>query len=415
MSKYFTSVYKNYLNKIESDKTLEINYNALKDKLTLLNSSFNSYVGLIDNSSWEEDGKQQIINTLIPKIKNSNNKLINGTLNNMDKVISLIKNDLYKSLVELKEKDDEYCMVQERIKTNEKLSSDMNYNNAKLRAMDLLLVNLTKKIDNIIIEIKSYNDLDDAVSSSTSLLEPINMDKAKDELMNLYKKVHKNDDSFIGELKYKIEENRLNKLFSGSLSSNITYVDDIEETKEEKNDNCVSLSLLNENWDVVNTAIPVSEYASVAYNKGIRQDSNPKKYSDYCLAFSYVHASNLYNGQVDDSAESAYKWNHATEFYDYFNDDKQETLRMVYSQVKEGKPVVMQVNGNSSGTHRHFVTVVGVKSSVNNINDVSESDLLILDSWDGKLERMDREGSRFMTTGKQSNKNYTGYYLRVLK
>ena len=87
---------------------------------------------------------------------------------------------------------------------------------------------------------------------------------------------------------------------------------------------------------------------------------------------------------------------------------------MVYNQIVEGKPVIMQVNGNSSGTVRHFVTVVGVKSDVKK-DTISESDLLILDSWDGKLESMDTEYSRFMTTGKETNKDYSGYYLRILK
>ena len=103
------------------------------------------------------------------------------------------------------------------------------------------------------------------------------------------------------------------------------------------------------------------------------------------------------------------------EFSDYFNDNKQETLSVVYEQISEGKPVVMQVNGNSSGTSRHFVTVVGIKSDVKSAADVTEDDLLILDSWDCNLERMDTDTSRFMTTGSQTNKSYSGYYLRLLK
>ena len=75
----------------------------------------------------------------------------------------------------------------------------------------------------------------------------------------------------------------------------------------------------------------------------------------------------------------------------------------------------MQVNGNTQGTSRHFVTVVGVKSDVKSAQDVKESDLLILDSWDCNLERMDTDSSRFMTTGSQTHKSYSGYYLRLLK
>ena len=123
----------------------------------------------------------------------------------------------------------------------------------------------------------------------------------------------------------------------------------------------------------------------------------------------------MYNGTTTDTAESAYNWKHAGEFTDYYNDSKQETLEKIYDEIKDGKPVIMQVNGNTSGTSRHFVTVVGIKNDVKSAQDVKESDLLVLDSWEGKLETMDSSTSRFMTTGKETNKSYSGYYLRVLE
>lgn len=49
---------------------------------------------------------------------------------------------------------------------------------------------------------------------------------------------------------------------------------------------------------------------------------------------------------------------------------------------------------------------------------MSETDLLIIDSYDGKLERMDKEGSRFMIsgydTGRKGAKAY-GYQVYILK
>jgi hypothetical protein len=80
-----------------------------------------------------------------------------------------------------------------------------------------------------------------------------------------------------------------------------------------------------------------------------------------------------------------------------------------------GRPMVLQVNGNKAGTSRHFVTVVGFKEGVTSAKDLKETDLLIIDSWDGKIERMDTETSRFMTSGAQCHKDYSGYRLRVLK
>ena len=405
MSKYFISVYKNYLEKIETDKNIEAKCQNLKDKMTLLNTSFNSYVDAIENSSWTELGKSEIINLYIPKIKSNINGIASGVLNNLDKVVSLVHNDLYKLLMDLKEKDEEYCKLQDKIRSNDLTSSDLEYSKTKLNAMDTILVGIVKAIDDKILEIKSYNDLSSSIDIDSSAAS-INIDMSKDDLLKLYLKTHeKYDNSFLGKLKREVELSKLDKMYKGNIKIvNGTIVEE-SETNELDSSNCVDLSLLNENWKVVNTKLSVSEYATEAYNKGIRQNSNPGRYGDYCLAFSYVHASNLYNGTVDANAECAYKWNHASEFYDYFNDNKQETLKTIYSQVSQGKPDVMQVNGNTSGTSRHFVSA----------SEVQESDLLILDSWDGKLERMDTNTSRFMTTGKQTNKTYSGYYLRLLK
>ena len=95
-------------------------------------------------------------------------------------------------------------------------------------------------------------------------------------------------------------------------------------------------------------------------------------------------------------------------------DNKSEALKKIYSEIRNGNPVVLQVNGNTQGTVRHFVTVVGYNNNVKSASELTEKDLLIVDSWDGQLERMDTSTSRFMTTGAQCHKTkYSGYYLRV--
>ena len=416
MSKYFTSVYKNYYEKIETDKNIETNCKNLNDKILLLDTSLKNCISYIESCSWDEKGKNEVISSYIPIISNNIGLLKNGVLSNLSKVIFLTKNDLYNLLVELKEQDDDYCKIQESLNSASD-ESDKQYISAKLEALDKMLVGLVNNIDNKILEIKSYNNQDALMNSKLSAVSSsIDLQKTADELLSLYKKTHSDndEDGILDKLKAQVEENKIKKLFKvvpgGTNYTNVVY--DGSNALDEGN--CVDLSLLDANWKVVDTAISVAEYATVAYNKGIRQNSNTSRYSDLCLAFSYVHASNMYNGDTSDNAESAYNWKHAAEFSDYFNDNKQETLKVVYDQIAEGKPVVMQVNGNTSGTSRHFVTVVGIKDGVSSEN-VQESDLLILDSWDGQLERMDTSTSRFMTTGTQCNKSYSGYYLRLLK
>ncbi|MBR3210563.1 MAG: hypothetical protein IKF71_01340 [Bacilli bacterium] len=172
---------------------------------------------------------------------------------------------------------------------------------------------------------------------------------------------------------------------------------------------------LGEDWTVVTTKLSVPDYANVVASKRLSQTNNTRIYSDYCLAFAHVHASNMYNGYTGDTASDAGRYKHAGEFNNWYSNNKSDTLKKIYSEIVQGKPVILQVNGNSSGTHRHFVTVVGFRNSVTDPEQLTEDDLLILDSYDGKIERMDQSNSRFMTTGAQTGKNYSGYYLRTLK
>lgn len=178
-------------------------------------------------------------------------------------------------------------------------------------------------------------------------------------------------------------------------------------------DNTVSINLLDGDWVVAKTNANLEEYLSHISSNGVCQDSDTSKYSDYCLAFSYVHAYDLYNNSRG-SAEDAGNYAHAGAFEDFIDDDKQTVLKKVYEEIMNGRPVVIQVNGNKAGTSRHFVTVVGFKKGVT-ADNITEQDLLIIDSWDGKLERMDTETSRFMTSGADCGKEYSGYRLRVLK
>ena len=58
---------------------------------------------------------------------------------------------------------------------------------------------------------------------------------------------------------------------------------------------------------------------------------------------------------------------------------------------------------------------LGFKNGITDPSKLTEDDLLIIDSWDGKVERMDQSNSRFFTTGRACHKDYSGYYLRILK
>ena len=180
-------------------------------------------------------------------------------------------------------------------------------------------------------------------------------------------------------------------------------------------ENTTKISTLGDEWVVPVTKASVASYAAHVASSKICQTADTSQFGDKCLSFAETHAYALYTGNTGDSAARASAYPHSTAFTSWFSDSKEETLKKIYSEVVSGRPVVIQVNGNKAGTSRHFVTVIGFRAGVTDANKLTEKDLLIIDSWDGKTERMDTATSRFLTTGAACHKTYSGYYLRVLK
>ena len=198
---------------------------------------------------------------------------------------------------------------------------------------------------------------------------------------------------------------------SSSSSSSTSY----RPTNRVVGDSVLDYSALGDKYTVVKTAKSVEEYLKVIESRGITQDSNSAIYGDSCLAFAYIHAYSMYSGNTSAGASNALQYTYANKFTGYTSDNKQDVLNKIYEEVNKGKPVVLQVNGNTSGTSRHYVTVVGFNKEVASGAALKEEDLLIIDSWDGALENMSSSTSRFMTTGAQTGKEYSGYQIYTIK
>ncbi|MBQ8892488.1 MAG: hypothetical protein IJ068_06480 [Bacilli bacterium] len=169
---------------------------------------------------------------------------------------------------------------------------------------------------------------------------------------------------------------------------------------------------------VVNTKLKVADYVKyIQSNKICQTQSKSFRYGDQCLCFAEEHTHALMTGdthktaaQINDSYYSGY-------FNKYSDDDKTKILNMVYSELVSNKPIILHVNGNKAGTSRHYVTVIGFKSTVTSAANLKETDLLLIDSDDAKVEQLHTWGtSRFMTTGaKCKKKDYTGYQVYMVK
>lgn len=193
------------------------------------------------------------------------------------------------------------------------------------------------------------------------------------------------------------------------------YGGDTDYTGNGNNGTISDSALMDGSYKVIDTAISVSDYLNVVSRNRIAQNNDSSIYGGYCLAFSYIHAYSLYSGDSSKRAPDAIDYVFASKFKGFEHDDKQEVLKNVYNEISNGRPCLIQVNGNKAGTSRHYVTVVGFKSSVKSANDLDEDDLLIIDSWDGKLEGVGSNGARFMVTGAACKKKYSGYQMYYLR
>lgn len=168
---------------------------------------------------------------------------------------------------------------------------------------------------------------------------------------------------------------------------------------------------------VVNTKLSVADYIKTLQSKRICQkQSNGHVYNDQCLCFAEEHLHALTTGDTHKSA-SQVAYTYYSGFVNKFDDnDKSKILNTVYSELISNHPIILQVNGNRNGTSRHYVAVIGFKSSVTGPGNLKDSDFLLIDSYDCQVEQLHDWGtSRFMTTGAKCNKTYSGYQVYMLK
>ncbi len=158
-----------------------------------------------------------------------------------------------------------------------------------------------------------------------------------------------------------------------------------------------SLSLMGQNWTVADTANPVKSYQHYIVSNKIAQDGKDCKDKNSCsdldsewnkcLQFAATFAHDLYYGTKignDELARGA-RVSHTMlgPSNSITSSSKQEILKAIYEQIIAGKPVIAKMAYHTQNS-RHFVTIVGFKSSVTSADQLKESDLLILNT-DGAL------------------------------
>ena len=403
MSEYYTDTYKNYYEKLSSTKeTSKVKYVSEETVNKLKNLK-----GQISSSNWKELAVERLANGVIANIEDDSKVLDTNIVNSLNEARAMSYDELLPALEKLKTTDEKYDKVVNKLKTcTESEKASLTSEKASL---EKLLKTYKNNVDNTVSKIKKVSSIKDAHGSHRPVYK----------ILSRGLTLEKDDTGRLVNLSTAAGAVTLSGVKKASTSSSTKSSSTTKSTSTGSNSSSttgtVKLEALGGTWKVVNTKTSLTDYAKTVQQNKICQTNDTAKYGDYCLAFSYVHASNMKNGQVDNAA-AAGNYKHSGEFYTFVNDDKQVVLNKVYDEINKGNPVILQVNGNSKGTVRHFVTVVGYKDSVTSGSTITEKDLLILDSWDGQVERMDTSSSRFLTTGKScGKKDYSGYRLQVMK
>ena len=189
----------------------------------------------------------------------------------------------------------------------------------------------------------------------------------------------------------------------------------------ELGDGTVDATALGSDYTVVNTEGELFDfYQNVIRGKDLYQSANKKLYADQCLGFAYNYAWGLYKNDRSISGSTCRNnTSYGNNFKRYTTNDQSEYLSKVYNEIKDGKPVVLQVIGSRSNKSRHYVTAVGFKKSVTDASKLKTTDLLIVDTYDGEMESvvpMSAKSGRYVAKGTEINSRrykygYELYYI----
>lgn len=381
MATYFIEPYTKYYNTLNSSGGMENKCKELEEYINQLANNISSLSSFVKSSTWKEIGSEEITNNSFPKTS----KTLDALKVDISEHLKLaITNSvaLLGKVKELKEKDEEYETKKqelESLKKNEPSYSDENgYESSSHSNWRNNVSNLEKEIKKLEEDCKKLQEESRSLANGINAIE---LEKIVEDV----------------------------PVATTASEQQISFVD----TTNTGNTRLWTYNGIT--YITPNSKMGVGDYVSLEKKKGIYETTNYSKYGDHCLGFAYVHAYDIYAGITNDTADSGYHYRHASSFEEYSSDNKNNVLKVVYDEINSGKPVVLQVNGNKKGTSRHYVTVLGYNSNVKNASQLTEDDLVILDSYDGNVKTVGKNGRRFMVTGAACHKKYSGYQLYKIK
>ena len=379
--RYFVDPYKMYYEKLKDASSMSSDSTSVGDDVSSLKTSSSTLTSSVSASQWQEMGASTITTTIIPGLTTLLTKLGNDLSSTLSQALSMAA-DIVAKASDLKEKDEELEKKEEELATT-KASEPTKYEEGTLNKTTEY-TNWESKISELGTEItKLENECKELQADIDSIAAAINA-----------LEVSSDADTKV------------------DIGSDVTDGTDTA-TQIAADGTFVKLNYSGSTFNVINTKhISVVDFVKYIQQYGLNQTSNQAAYGNECLGVSYAYSNRLYNNvdlptNMDAFYSGAYTANNdkATE-----SQDKQTILGNIYDELVAGRPCVVQVTTKAG--HRHFATCVRMKDTVTSRDSIKEEDLLIIDSWDGRLETMDGSNEK---DDRHLYKSSYGWFVGKLK
>ena len=390
MAIYFVDPYKKYYDKLNVASGLSASSSKVQERASFLVSSASRLSTQVGAAAWLEKGQKEIVSSTLPSLSKGVQSLSDGITSSLVVAVDMAVNQLLPTVTELKANDELYEKYLNELNSLVEPSPRYETRRVSLFSKETETVETeaykqyVAEKTRLETEVAKYKKLcEDGVAKADGIATSIN------GLSSSLVTIKATGASMDGEN------------YAGSKIYYLTADMEVSRTN----------TLINYGeYYVVNTAYPVIDYYNHIQKYGIYQEATTD-YRNKCLGVSYLYARDLTVGSAKKDMDSAYAG--AETWYTMTNSPEEQTaLDIVYREITAGRPVAMNVKGP---TYRHWVTVVGFKTDVTSAADLKAEDLLILDSWDGKVERMDCEDSRVFIDGKNCGHPNYDWRIDVLK
>lgn len=368
MSTYFVDPYTKYYNGLNSNTSI---VNESKNVVSFISDSvttLNTLNSQLKSSSWREKGYSELLISAVPGLASNVTTLENFASDGLFAACSMAIKNLLPLVTELKAEDEKYEDLKKQLASLTPVSEYDEKGKPNSGYADY---------------IKTKTELENAIEESMQKCIKLQND-AKNSAQSIK--------AMDGSVAFATSSNAASSsssIYSAGLAT----------------DNLVAVNYNGEEFYVVNTKVPVIDYAEHVQKNKMYQ--NAGVLGSQCMIASQVYARDLLIGHYTsyDEFANALNGNAATKINNKcLSSDKNEVISFVYNEINEGHPVVLQVTQKRSNEGlRHLVTVVGYNQNVKSASELTEKDILVLDNVDGKIQTLSERNRTLYDQGK-------GYY-----